>query len=242
MTKLPIKLKGVWDFKISKAEFKSIIYNNITINEFEEKWHAFIQKYDVQHRLWFHNLYLEKEKWITTFPNHYFWAGMMSTQRSESIHAFFMFVEQYELVLRFKYEKELQAEDDSRKKHAMPCSGFEWDFHLQTHYTRPIYDAFATEHMKRLYHCEIERHHDFNAMERVEKNCDVVLDNNAKYVDFKNVLKGRFNAYCNWNNDMAVPSVGGPYLDEDVTFIRNPREVRTRGRPPTNRCRRGGGK
>lgn len=46
MTKLPAKHKGVWDFKIDKSEFKSIIYNNITINKFEEKWATFIQKYD----------------------------------------------------------------------------------------------------------------------------------------------------------------------------------------------------
>ncbi|XP_049368959.1 protein FAR1-RELATED SEQUENCE 4-like [Solanum verrucosum] len=357
MTKLPAKLKGVWDFKIAKSEFKSIIYNSITINEFEEKWVGFIQKYELQHRLWFHNLYLEKEKWIYVFLKHYFWADMMSTQRSESMHAFFygyisgrsslkQFVEQYELALRFKYEKELQAEADSRKTHPAPCSDFDWDLQLQTHYTRPIYDVFAAEYLKQLYHCEIERHHDFNVVEGVEKysvtdysisndfhgnrfvynveyrprnqyldcnckkfqskgvvcchilktmshcrikmfhdgyilrrwrrdvirphigkffqegypsmtdeykkynslkkwfdrNCDVVLDNNAKYVDFKNVLKGRFNAYCNWNDEMAVPSVGDPDSKEDVTFIRNPREVRTRGRPPTNRCRRGGGR
>ncbi|KAH0685490.1 hypothetical protein KY290_016968 [Solanum tuberosum] len=137
---------------------------------------------------------------------------------------------------------------------------------LQTHYTRSIYDAFVAEHMKRLYHCEIEKHPDFNAVEGVEKrdvihphigkffqggypsitdeykkynslkkwfdrNCDVVLDNNAIYLDFKNVLKGSFNAYSDWNDEMAVPIIGDPDSDDDVTFIRDPREVRTRGRP-----------
>ncbi|KAH0659857.1 hypothetical protein KY289_028605 [Solanum tuberosum] len=298
ITKLPAKLKGVWDFKIAKSKFKSIIYNSIIINEFEKEW-------------------LSKQ-----------------------------FVDQYELALRFKYEKELEVEADSRKKHAAPCSGFDWDLQLQTHYTRPIYDAFAGEHLKRLYHCEIERHHNFNVVEGVvkysvtdysisndfhgnrfvyiveyrpwnqymdyncknfqsegvvcclilktmshcrikmfheryilrrwrrdvirphigkffqggypsmtneykkynslkkwfDRNCDVVLDNNAKYADFKNVLKGRFNAYYNWNDEMAVCSVGDPDSEEDVTFIRNPREVRTRGRPLTNRCMRGGGR
>ncbi|WMV36045.1 hypothetical protein MTR67_029430 [Solanum verrucosum] len=150
---------------------------------------------------------------------------------------------------------------------------------LQTHYTRPIYNAFAAEHLKRLYHCEIEGHHEFNVVmysvtdysisndfhgnrfvyiveyrprnqymdcncknfqsegqiysTSVEKgrnltthrNCDVVLDNNAKYADFKNVLKGRFNAYCNWNDEMAVRSVGDPDSEKHVTLIRNPREV-----------------
>jgi len=71
--------------------------------------------------------------------------------------------------LRFNYEKELQAEFDSQKTHAAPTSGFDWDMQLQTHYTRSIYDAFVAEHMKRLYHCEIEKHPDFNAVEGVEK-------------------------------------------------------------------------
>ncbi|WMV13643.1 hypothetical protein MTR67_007028 [Solanum verrucosum] len=132
MTKLPAKLKGVLDFKIAKAEFKSIIYNNITIHKFEGKWVAFIQKYELQDRLWFHNLYSEKEKWVPVFLKHYFWAGMMSTQRT-------------------------------------PASGFDWDMQLQTHYTLSIYDTFTTEHMKRLYHYEIEKHPDFNAVEGVEK-------------------------------------------------------------------------
>ncbi|KAH0688883.1 hypothetical protein KY289_016241 [Solanum tuberosum] len=227
---------------------------------------------------------------LKVFLKYYFWAGMMSTQRSESMHALFdgyifgrsslkQFVEQYELALRFNYEKELQAEFDSQKTHAAPTSGFDWDMQLQTHYTRSIYDAFVAEHMKRFYHCEIEKHPDFNAVEGVEnqpisglqlqelpkrdvihphigklfqegypsmtdeykkynslkkwfdRNCDVVLDNNAKYLDFKNVLKGSFNAYSDWNDEMAVPSIGDPDSDDDVTFIRDPREVRTRGRP-----------
>lgn len=89
---------------------------------------------------------------------HYVWADMMSTQRSESMHAFFdsyisgqnslnKFIEQYKIALQFKYEKELQEETESQKKHAWRCSGFEWDSQLQIRYTRPIYVAFVTEHM-----------------------------------------------------------------------------------------------
>ncbi|WMV46778.1 hypothetical protein MTR67_040163 [Solanum verrucosum] len=66
----------------------------------------------------------------------------------------------------------------------------------------------------------------YNSLKKwFDRNCDVVLDNNTKYVDFKNVLKGRFNAYYDSNDNMAVPSVGDPELDDDVTFIRNLREV-----------------
>lgn len=41
-TKLPARLKGVLDFKVVNAEFKSIFFN-ITIDEFEGKRVAFIQ-------------------------------------------------------------------------------------------------------------------------------------------------------------------------------------------------------
>ncbi|XP_069146884.1 protein FAR-RED IMPAIRED RESPONSE 1-like [Solanum lycopersicum] len=101
---------------------------------------------------------IKAEKRAPVFMKHYVWADMMSTQRSESMHAFFdsyisgqnslnKFIEQYKIALQFKYEKELQEETESQKKHAWRCSGFEWDSQLQIRYTRPIYVAFVTEHM-----------------------------------------------------------------------------------------------
>lgn len=44
-------------------------------------------------------------------------------------------------------------------------------------------------------------------------------------MDFKNVLEGHLNTYCNWNEYMAVPSVGDPGSHEDATFVRNSRKV-----------------
>ena len=55
----------------------------------------------------------------------YYWADMLSTQRSEGMHAFFdgyitcqstlrIFVHQYELAIRAKHEKELEAEYRSK--------------------------------------------------------------------------------------------------------------------------------
>ncbi|KAK4709674.1 hypothetical protein R3W88_004187 [Solanum pinnatisectum] len=75
--------------KAAIAEVLPYTIHSITIHELEGKWTAFIQKYEFQDRLWFHNLYSEKEKWVPVFLKHDFWAGMMSTQRSESMHVFF---------------------------------------------------------------------------------------------------------------------------------------------------------
>ncbi|KAF3681250.1 40S ribosomal protein S8 [Capsicum annuum] len=56
-------------------------------------------------------------------------------------------------------------------------------------------------------------------------------------MDFKNVLKSRFEAYLDWNEDIVVPNDPDPDSNNDVTFIRNPRKVRSCGRPYINKNR-----
>ncbi|KAM3398522.1 hypothetical protein P3S68_002038 [Capsicum galapagoense] len=46
-TKLPVKLRGVTNYKRVKAHFKAIIFDSITIAEFGDKWHAFVAEYDL---------------------------------------------------------------------------------------------------------------------------------------------------------------------------------------------------
>ncbi|PHT76117.1 hypothetical protein T459_19639 [Capsicum annuum] len=52
--------------------------------------------------------------------------------------------------------------------------------------------------------------------------------------DLKNVLKAHFKVYLDWDNDIAVPSIPDTDSDSDEIFIRNLREVCTRGRPQIN--------
>ncbi|XP_070004856.1 protein FAR1-RELATED SEQUENCE 5-like [Nicotiana sylvestris] len=119
--KLPTKLSGVLDGKIAKAEFKALVLDSINVAEFERRWINYIAKYNLDGRDWFYKLYLEKEKWVQVYLNDHFCAGMLSTQRSEGIHTFFdgfithqstlkLFVQQYKLAIRSKFEKELEAE------------------------------------------------------------------------------------------------------------------------------------
>ncbi|XP_059310744.1 protein FAR1-RELATED SEQUENCE 6-like [Lycium ferocissimum] len=178
-TKLPFRLKRVHNAKIAKREFKAVIFDSITIDEFFGKWEAFIQKYELQNRRWFSNLFLEREKWVPVYLKHYFWAGMLSTQRCEGMHAFFdgyisgsstlkQFVEEYEIALRVKFDKELTSEYNSRYTEAKVSSGFMWEEQIQTHYTRTIYDLFMDQLAKK-YHCEISNHEDAEVVEGVEK-------------------------------------------------------------------------
>ncbi|XP_060202792.1 protein FAR1-RELATED SEQUENCE 5-like [Lycium barbarum] len=140
---------------------------------------AFIQKYELQNRRWFSNLFLEREKWVPVYLKHYFWAGLLSTQRCEGMHAFFdgyisgsstlkQFVEQYEIALRAKFDKELTSKFNSRYTEAKVLSGFMWEEQIQTHYTRTIYDLFMDQVAKK-YHCEMSNHENAEVVEAVEK-------------------------------------------------------------------------
>ncbi|XP_009591584.2 protein FAR-RED IMPAIRED RESPONSE 1-like [Nicotiana tomentosiformis] len=120
-SKLPLYLSGVHPSKIARGEFKSMVLDSIIVEVFERKWTKYIAMYNLHTRNWFNKLYSEKEKWVHVYLDMYFGAGMLSTQRSEGMYAFFdgyitrqstlkMFVNQYELAIRAKHEKELEAE------------------------------------------------------------------------------------------------------------------------------------
>ncbi|GFZ09832.1 hypothetical protein Acr_21g0004310 [Actinidia rufa] len=97
------------------------VYDSLTEEEFEKAWDVFMKKYDLQSNTWLHGLYLEKERWVPAYVKGMFWAGMSSTQRSESMNAYFdgyihskttlkQFVEQYENALTQKVEIEKLAD------------------------------------------------------------------------------------------------------------------------------------
>jgi len=110
------KLSGYGDYKRIKFAMKEVVYDTFTIDDFEEKRCSFIEKFELQQNHWLSGLYNERHRWVPTFLRKYFWVGMSTTQRSESIHAFFdgyinsttslnQFVKQYDNAFRSRAEK-----------------------------------------------------------------------------------------------------------------------------------------
>ena len=77
-----------------------------------------MESYHLEENEWLAKLYEERKRWVPTFLNSNFFAGMSSTQRSESMNAFFdgylysstslkVFVEQFENAMRNKIENEI---------------------------------------------------------------------------------------------------------------------------------------
>ncbi|RYQ90259.1 hypothetical protein Ahy_B09g096450 isoform H [Arachis hypogaea] len=99
-----------------------VVWNSYTKDAFHRNWNVFLTKYGLGGNKWLSKLYEDWHIWIPVYLDHHFWAGMRSTQRSESMHLFFnkfitrnsslrQFVKQYDncLASREQIEREFDV-------------------------------------------------------------------------------------------------------------------------------------
>ncbi|XP_042977104.1 protein FAR-RED IMPAIRED RESPONSE 1-like [Carya illinoinensis] len=122
LKKIPEKLGSHSAYNTGlKSQLLNCVYDSHTIEEFEVSWEVFIMKYNLQENAWLKSLYDERTYWAPVFMKEVFWAGMSTTQRSESMNAFFdgyvhaktnlkEFVDQFDNALRKKIENESAAD------------------------------------------------------------------------------------------------------------------------------------
>ncbi|XP_035541673.1 protein FAR1-RELATED SEQUENCE 4-like [Juglans regia] len=132
LKKVPEKLGSYAAYRSElKTQLMKCVYDTQTIEEFEKCWAGFINTYDLHENVWLKSLYVEREYWVPVFLKEHFWAGMSTTQRSESMNAFFdgyvhsktnlkEFVDQFDSALRKKIENENHAEFQSFSQ-VIPC-------------------------------------------------------------------------------------------------------------------------
>ena len=131
MKRILEKLQRFGQYKDMKHMMKTVVYESSTIAEFEREWARFVTKYELGGHEWLTNLYEERHRWVPCYLKQHFWAGMSTTQRSESTNAFFdgyinssstlqQFVHQYDNALQHKTEKEYEADFASMSK-VIPC-------------------------------------------------------------------------------------------------------------------------
>ncbi|GFP97773.1 protein far-red impaired response 1 [Phtheirospermum japonicum] len=165
MQKVPMKFSHIAEFDSAVSDFKKLVYESHTILEFERKWNEFIEKCSLENNQWLSSLYKERESWASVYLDHFFWAGMVSSQRSESMHVFFddyihhgstlkQFVEQYAIALRTKIQKESKADFDSNNKVVKCVSQFLWEKQFVDVYTHSILKKVQTE-IRRVMHCHL---------------------------------------------------------------------------------------
>ncbi|XP_039123339.1 protein FAR1-RELATED SEQUENCE 6-like [Dioscorea cayenensis subsp. rotundata] len=162
MKKIPEKLGGLSEYKAIKRILKSIIYEAVGIQEFEDIWLMMVNDYNVEKNEWVNSLYKIRHRWAPVYVKGIFWAGMSTTQRSESINAFFdgyvgpttslkQFVEQYDNALKSKIKKEAKADFASFNSSFPMLTDCYFQKQLQEAYTNEIFKLFQDELRGMLY-------------------------------------------------------------------------------------------
>ncbi|XP_014523111.1 protein FAR-RED IMPAIRED RESPONSE 1-like [Vigna radiata var. radiata] len=156
MKKIPEKLQGYADYKDIKRELKQVLYNSNSVHSFVYGWEKMITIFSLQTNEWLYSLYEEQSRWVPCYLRNTFWGGMSTTQRSESMNAFFdgyinsqttlqEFVKQYDNALQHKIEKETQADFTSLNT-TLPCGSQSLiERQFQRHYTHAKFAEIQSE-------------------------------------------------------------------------------------------------
>ncbi|RYR09108.1 hypothetical protein Ahy_B05g077205 [Arachis hypogaea] len=109
-----------------------LVWNSHSKDSFDRNWNDFLLNFGLVDNKWLSDLYEDRHIWVPIYLDHHFWAGMRSTQRSESIHSFFnkfitrnssliQFVKQYDNCLGSREQAE--RESDAADFHTViPCA------------------------------------------------------------------------------------------------------------------------
>ncbi|WOK95268.1 protein FAR1-RELATED SEQUENCE 6 isoform X1 [Canna indica] len=211
MKKLPEKLKGYRMYEEIKKIMQNAVYDSSTKEEFEESWSKFIEKFNLYDNAWLKGLYEERHRWVPVFVKDYFWAGMSITQRNQKMTPFFdglvyskttmkQFIEQYDIALESKVEKEDRADLQSFNSWVPCVTHFELEKQFQQIYTIDKFKEFQQEMVAKLY-CDVTLVGETNGTSEYDVSEDVVVgddeEQHHKLVHFKvHLVDSDYDVQC----------------------------------------------
>jgi hypothetical protein len=159
MKKFPEKFGSHANFDGIKSAINKCLYDSETCEKYEENWEDLLEKYNLHDNAWLNGLYMDKTFWVPAYMKYTFWAGMSTTQRSESINAFFdgyvhsrttlkEFVDEYDNALRRMVESETRADFDYFNR-TIPCiSALQLEKQFQVVYTNAKFKEVHEQFVK----------------------------------------------------------------------------------------------
>ncbi|RYR35565.1 hypothetical protein Ahy_A10g050710 [Arachis hypogaea] len=211
------------------------LMKNEEIESLTWNWDDFLLNFGLVENKWLSDLYEDRHILVPIYLDHHFWAGMRSTQRSESMHSFFnkfitrnssliQFVKQYDNCLGSKEQAE--RESDIADFHTViPCatkSSIEAQF--QDVYTHQKFREVQAQFREKA-NCIIRLTNStlgYSLYEVGEQVSSLIFNKFVVMVKMEE-LKAKRKGTCSLSHEDATL--------ESVNELQSPPRIRTRGRP-----------
>ncbi|XP_073014540.1 protein FAR1-RELATED SEQUENCE 5-like [Primulina eburnea] len=155
LNKFPDKLNPV-TFRDHYQSIKNVIVHSTTSIEFERSWEDVMNCANFVENDWLSLMYELRHKWVPAYFNHVFSAGMSSSQRSESSHAFFKryvcnknslmdFIIRFNKALRHQRHNELVADHTDMNERPKVKSNWPMELQMVNVYTKNKWLEFQNE-------------------------------------------------------------------------------------------------
>jgi hypothetical protein len=162
LKKIPEKFKSYKNYSAIKSAIHKCVYESQTCGDFEVGWQSLLESYELQEHDWLRRLYNERTFWVPAYLKGVFWAGMRTTQRSESMNAFFdgyvrpsttlkQFVDKYDVALRKKVENESLADFKSFNTKLRCLTFYHFEEKFEKVYTIAKFKEVQSEIMAIMY-------------------------------------------------------------------------------------------
>ncbi|XP_074583474.1 protein FAR1-RELATED SEQUENCE 5-like [Curcuma longa] len=143
-------------FRDNYQSIKNVIENSTTPDEFENSWEEVIKCANLEKNDWLSLMYELRQKWVPAYFSHVFCAGMSSSQRSESSHAFFKkyisnknslmdFITRFNRALRHQRHNELIADHIDMNEHPRIKTNWPMETQMVKLYTKNKWMEFQSE-------------------------------------------------------------------------------------------------
>ncbi|KAF2910465.1 hypothetical protein DAI22_11g101950 [Oryza sativa Japonica Group] len=139
-----------------KKAFHKVLTQTLTEDEFEAAWHKLISDYQLENNVYLRHIWDIRRKWAFVYFAHRFFAGMTTTQRSESAnHVFKMFVKpsssmngfvkRYDRFFNEKLQKDDSEEFQTSNDKVEIKTSSPIEIHASQVYTRAVFQLFSEE-------------------------------------------------------------------------------------------------
>ncbi|OVA11257.1 zinc finger protein [Macleaya cordata] len=142
-----------------QAEYRKCIFSKGTPEEFESDWEALTVKYNLKENRWLSRLYNQRHHWVPLYLQDTFFAGLTTTQRSESVNSYFYgflhqgtpfseFVPQYERAVKRHHDEEADEDFLTVFTRAVLRSKNPMEEQASRIYTRNVFTVFGHEFLE----------------------------------------------------------------------------------------------